>query len=107
MVKNTNVNSAWKLKDDENDAQVFGRRTSPIPKFEGKPICARYQIAGRCNLGTKCQRKASHCVLTGDTKGAMTAWVQECREAVAIEIRTGEYNLPIVRLGRTTLTINQ
>ena len=80
-VKNAKVNPAWKLKDGEDYALVFGRHTSSIPKFEGMPICARYQIAGRCNLGSKCQRKASHRVLTGDIKGEMTAWVQECREA--------------------------
>jgi DNA-binding XRE family transcriptional regulator len=77
-ITNDKVNPNWKLCTDESYAKVFRKCVDSIPKFQDKPICAKFQICGAHGFSKDCTCKASHCILTNDVKSKMTSWVEKC-----------------------------
>jgi hypothetical protein len=76
---NPSIVPEWKIKETENYSSVFYKHIDTCPKLNGHPICCKYQTIGNCNYGKDCNRKDSHCKLTGTARQEYDTWVKSCR----------------------------
>jgi hypothetical protein len=74
---NQNLNPKWKMSGNE-----FRRIISPnvknSPKVGDRPVCAMFNIIGRCGFGSKCHNY--HDELPEAVQIEMDKWIKECKE---------------------------
>ena len=77
-VRNNNPVSKWKIRDNEDYAEVFKGKVLGGPILSmGVPGCHKFHNKGFCF--PDCTQKASHCVLAGDDFKKFDARVKALR----------------------------
>jgi hypothetical protein len=76
---NQNLNPNWKMSGNEFRRVISPNVKKSCPKVGDRPVCAMFNIIGRCGFGSKC--KNYHDVLPADVHDAMDKWIKSCKDA--------------------------